>query len=258
MNKLRHRRLAAIAAILSLCFVTGAAHAATIKFVTEYRYPTDYEVTPIVGIGPGGIATIVGGIVTPSGFEMREVGVVMSVDAAVAEFGGLVQTMQKEGVHGTTDLMVAATSGDLSRTRALLARRTNVNAVNKYGSTALMGAAAGGHDEIVKLLVHSRARVNTRSKTGASALSFAAKNGHLSVVEMLLRKGAQVNASDNTGRSALMYAVDAGHVGVVQALGAKGASVNVRDRAGQTPLMVASARRDRDLIILLTRFGARR
>jgi general secretion pathway protein D len=58
---------------------TQAGQDATIKVVTEYIYPTDFAVTPITGTDANGNSTVVGGVVEPSGFETREVGVILEV-----------------------------------------------------------------------------------------------------------------------------------------------------------------------------------
>lgn len=58
---------------------TQSGTEATIKVVTEYIYPTEFTVTPITARSASGADTIVGGVVEPSGFETREVGVILSV-----------------------------------------------------------------------------------------------------------------------------------------------------------------------------------
>jgi general secretion pathway protein D len=63
---------------------TQAGTPATIKVVTEYIYPTDFAVTPITGTDANGNSTIVGGVVEPSGFETREVGVILEVTPDVS------------------------------------------------------------------------------------------------------------------------------------------------------------------------------
>jgi len=57
---------------------TKSGNEAEIKVVTEYIYPTEFEVTPITA-QQDGVSTIVGGVVEPSTFETREVGVILSV-----------------------------------------------------------------------------------------------------------------------------------------------------------------------------------
>lgn len=78
---------------------TQAGQEATIKVVTEYIYPTDFEVTPVTGTSPTGASTIRGGVVEPSGFETREVGVILSVLPDVSPEGRMINlTMTPEVV----------------------------------------------------------------------------------------------------------------------------------------------------------------
>lgn len=240
-------------------------HAAEIRFVQEYRYPTEFTVTPIQAGGVAGAAgadAIIGVVVEPSGFETREVGVVMSVEAYVADLAGgnaaLLSLQQNMQDAGNTPLMIAAASGDADRVRQLLRRPADINGKNKFGSTALMGAAAGGYEDVVAMLLKRKAQVNMRSKNGANALIFAAKNGHAGVVAMLLKRGAKHNVPDNVGATPLMYSVANGHTGVVRLLLAAGANINYRNRHGMTPLKLAQETEDKELVALLTRSGARK
>lgn len=254
-------RVSGVLIALGLAGLCAATHAADIKFVTEYRYPTSYEVTPVTVAGPNGSTTISGGIVVPRDFETREVGVAMSVHATagdLASHGGILPTFEQKALHGNTDLMLAATSGDAETVRRLIRRRGAVNAKNKYGSTALMGAAAGGFVDVVDALLKGGASTDMRSKNGSTALMFASRNGHRETVEKLLAAGAKVNLWDRNGATALMYAVEGEHARVAALLIQKGADVNKRNLEGTTPLMIASSRKQSDLVVLLTRFGARR
>jgi len=54
-----------------------------------------------------------------------------------------------------------------------------------------------------------------------------------------------------------MYAAGGGHVASVAALATAGANVNVRSRNGASPLQLASSAQNQDLIVLLTRCGAK-
>jgi len=63
---------------------TQAGQDAIIKVVTEYIYPTDFAVTPITGTDEAGNSVVVGGVVEPSGFETREVGVILEVAPEVS------------------------------------------------------------------------------------------------------------------------------------------------------------------------------
>lgn len=68
-----------------------------------------------------------------------------------------------------TPLMVAASRGDTTATRLLLAKRANLNFQNKYGVTALMGAAAECREKIVELLLRNGADTTLKNDEGASA-----------------------------------------------------------------------------------------
>ena len=187
--------------VVGLALAARGQHAASVKFVTEYRYPTRYEVTPVTGTR-NGQTVILGGIVTPTDFVTREVGVAMSVAATAVNLArtDVLPSMEHKRLHGSTDLMIAATSGDLNAVRRLLARGASVNAKNRQWSTALMGACAGGFEDVVRLLLARRAYVNAKSKSGSTPLIFAARNGHASVAGLLLRKGARINARPTAKR----------------------------------------------------------
>jgi ankyrin repeat protein len=242
-------------------------HAAELKVVTEYIYPTSYTITPIIGpmmVGPGGMimpSTPATAIVEPGGFQMREVGVLLQAEAYVTDLSvadKVAAANSARSKNGNSDLMVFAATGDEATVRKLLQRSSgSVHTANQFGSTALMGACAGGYTNIVDLLLGRGASVNAKSKKGFTSLMFAARNGHTDVVRRLLSSGAMVDATDARGQTALMYAVDAGHADTISALAAAGANVNVRTRGGASPLQLAKNAKNQDLVVLLTRCGAR-
>lgn len=252
------------AALLMMCVSPGAP-AAEIKVVTEYRYPTAFTVEPIVGGGGGAgfnVARPVGAVVEPSDFVTREVGTRLSVYATTASraprYSALRRRIEQKTLHGNTDLMLASTRGDTPEVKRLLAAGATVNAKNRQGSTALMGAAAGGFDDVLQLLLDRKADANSLSDKGSTALMFAAKNGHAQSVARLLENGARVNATDIGGRSALMHAISRGHTPTARLLLKHGADIMLQDRNGNDALRLASAQRDRDLVVLLTRAQAGR
>jgi ankyrin repeat protein len=115
------------------------------------------------------------------------------------------------------DLFSAATSHDLPRVKALLAKGTDVNAKNANGATALFGASYYGNLDVVQALLAKGADINARSN-GATALFVASQEGHFPVVQVLLAKGADVNANASDGRTALDAAKGGGHTDVVDLL----------------------------------------
>jgi len=227
-------------------------NAAEMKVVTEYIYPTEYTVTPITATDSRGNTVIVGGIVQPGGFQTREVGVSLSVAVEVGWLSGTqgYSVLESED-SSTTELMLAATAGDLKAVQKCLARGDPVNVRNRAGSTALMGAAAGGFVRIASLLLQNGADPNSASLAGFTALMFAARNGHDGVADLLLRSGADPEMCDNEGRTALFYAAEKGHVSVARRLVEAGANPGRKDNSGRTPVMVAEKNGRRDMVILL-------
>jgi len=245
---------------LVLALLAGVATAAEIKVVTEYRYPTSFQVEPIVGFAGNGSQPI-GAVVEPGDFETREVGTRMAAYAEVYRlvnsFGQSQRVAQKRD-RGNTDLMIAATTGDAREVARLLAGGADPNAVNAQESTALMGAAAGGFADVVELLLNAGADSDARSRRRCTALMFAARNGHIGVVNLLCRRGVQKNYTDASGRTALMQAIQKGQTETAQALIENGADVRVRDLNGVNALALATDLNDRDTVVLLTRVGARK
>jgi ankyrin repeat protein len=248
---------AACAAILG----ATAASAAEIFVGTEYIYPTTFTVTGLNNVNNNGVGQQVGAVVEPGGFQTRMVGVHMQAEALVADFttsAKVAATLEERGKNGNTELMVAAATGDEQAVLQLLKKPgVSVNTANQFGSTALMGASAGGYTNIVDLLLKRGAMVNAKSQKGFTALMFAAKNGHAEIVTRLLQAGAAVDTTDQLGQTALLYAVGGGHTAVATRLAIAGANVNAHNRNGASPLQLASDAKNQDLVVLLTRCGAK-
>ena len=267
MNAIRNVRvflpcLAAVAGTLLLGWMVGEA--AEIFVGTEYIYPTTFTVTGLAGNNGNGNnlnPVTMGAVVEPGGFQTRMVGVHMQAEALVADFntsGKVAATLEQPGKNGNTELMVAAATGDEPAVLQLLKKPgVSVNTANQYGSTALMGASAGGYTNIINLLMNRGANVNAKSQKGFTALMVAAKNGHTEIIRKLVEAGAAVDAMDELGQTALMYAVGGGHVASVNLLATAGANVNVHNRNGASPLQLASNAQNQDLVVLLTRCGAK-
>jgi len=244
--------------MLLTMILSGTTYSAELRVGTEYIYPTAYQVIGgQIQTTPGGRAGMVQEVVVvPTAFATREVGVVFSVEATVSSMNHdakVLASLEPRNKNGNTELMIAATMGNLDEVRNLLSRGAMVNTRNSFGSTALMGAAAGGYKEIVQSLLMKNARTDIKARNGSTALMFAAKNGHLDVVGQLLAAGANANEITGEGVTALMYAVQGGYSGVVQKLLKGGAKSDRADRHGTTAKALALKNNDRDILILLTR-----
>ena len=75
--------------------VTKSGQEAVMKVVTEYIYPTEFEVTGLQSSGSGNnsTSTTTGAVVEPQNFEMREVGVILQVVPEVSAEGQMINLM---------------------------------------------------------------------------------------------------------------------------------------------------------------------
>jgi ankyrin repeat protein len=159
------------------------------------------------------------------------------------------------GIAETSDaresqLIQAATNGDLVRVGMLLERGTEVDAKDEHGLTPLMWSARRGHVEVARALLLKGADLNAKDHHhGATPLIWAVHAGHVDIVRLLLDKSASyanrfnlvglllsrsadVNAKDWDGITPLMTAADRGRLDIVRLLLDKGATVNVQARPG--------------------------
>ena len=170
---------------------------------------------------------------------------------------------------GRTDLIYAVLGGDITKLRDLLARGANVNIRDERGKTALAYTTDLSENaealEIAAALIAAGADVNLKDSIGMTVLIEAVyeyddKDGKL--LKMLLAAGADANAKDNYGTTVLMHAVhaataDSALISNVKKLIRAKARVNEHNSLGQTALSIAIKSKDKELINLLKRAGAR-
>ncbi len=154
----------------------------------------------------------------------------------------------------------ASEAGHLEIVRSLIESGADVNERDKYHWTPLRWASMKGRFEVAKFLIEYGADVNIPDATGWTPLHVAARDGHVDVVHLLLNHGADVNAKKQNQWSALHLALlcddSESAFEIVKALLEQGANVHVRNDKGQTPFQMASRRRYRDIMRLLSQYGA--
>jgi ankyrin repeat protein len=148
-------------------------------------------------------------------------------------------------------LFEASHKGDVARLRALLAKKTKVDArfrgfvmladayVSVRTGTALMLAAGDGHLAAAELLLDAGADVNAREASGWTPLLLAALLGHADVVRLLAERGADLSAVTHRGDTALLLTTSnmRQRSGAASALVELGADVNVHGKLNaETPL----------------------
>ena len=106
---------------------------------------------------------------------------------------------------GRTPLLFTVDSPDI--VRALLEKGADVNVRNlDTGETPLMLAVLAGDIESLKAILGKKSDVNAKDNRGVTALMFAANNNKTAIAKLLLEKGADVNARTNDGDTALRMA----------------------------------------------------
>ncbi|MFO8056380.1 MAG: ankyrin repeat domain-containing protein [bacterium] len=124
----------------------------------------------------------------------------------------------------SSEIHVAAASGDVSRIKYILARDADkVNSRDREGVTPLHYAAAGGKNEAVLALLEKGAEIDAAAFSGATPLYLAAAEGNTETVRLLVRKGAEVVKSDKMGCAPVHAASGNGHLETVKFLVEKGA-----------------------------------
>lgn len=142
---------------------------------------------------------------------------------------------------GQTPLIAAASEGNLTVTKALIARGANVNAevTDDDGMTALHHATWSS-SEVSKALLEVGANPNARYMEGWTALMRVAEcdDENLTNFKLLIQYGADIHARDNDGATVLMHVAGApcDRVAMVKKLLKLGADFRAKDHDGKTAL----------------------
>lgn len=157
-------------------------------------------------------------------------------------------------------LLSAATNGDETAIKRLLALGANVNYANeKTGCTALFFAASKGHESVTALLLSAGADINHKNHMGDTALANAYIMGHDNLVNVLLENGAEPPYGDPRQNLSeqLLSIPRQKTIEVLQALLNQGADVNQPDYMGHTALSRAALMGcDESVVKLLLKAGA--
>lgn len=155
-------------------------------------------------------------------------------------------------------LVDAASRGDVSSVRSLLAQGADVTVPAGDGMTALHWAAERGDAAMAATLLRAGAKLDAKTSVGGyTPLHVASKSGSAAVIKALLDAGADVKTMTGTGATALHFAAASGSAESVDALLKKKADPNARETQwGQTPLMFAATENRADVVRLLAKAGA--
>ncbi|XP_072527973.1 ankyrin repeat domain-containing protein 26 isoform X2 [Salminus brasiliensis] len=182
----------------------------------------------------------------------------------------------------------AAFTGDVNKLRQL-AKKNDLNQLDKENRTALHVACVHGHTEVVQFLVESKVKLNlcdnqNRSAlmkavqcqqdrcvsillehdadpnlvdiNGNTALHLAARIPSLSVALQLLEHEANINAQNKEGNTPLVLSVEENHAEMAELLLKEGADVNVKNQEQRSSLMIAACNGQISMVRLLLQYNA--
>lgn len=98
-------------------------------------------------------------------------------------------------LSGVMSLLWAASQGDLTEIRRLIAIGVNINEADYDGRTALHLAASEGQTHIVKYLLAKKVDLNPIDRWGNTPLADAEHQNHAEIIELLSQQGAQKNGT---------------------------------------------------------------
>jgi uncharacterized protein len=152
----------------------------------------------------------------------------------------------------------AAMRGDKAAVRALIEKKSDVNAAQVDGTTALHWAVRADDLELTEMLLKAGAQPSAANQSGATPMLLSAMNGNAAILERLIQAGADPNAPlSQSGDTALMIAARTGKLDAVRALVDHGGEVNAKESwGGTTPLMWAVSERHYNVAQLLLEHGA--
>ncbi len=192
-------------------------------------------------------------------FDYAKSGDVKGIEDAIKK-GEMVNRKDK---NGFTPLHYAAWMGHTDSVHTLINHGAYVNVMNTMGETPISMAAAAGQENAVRLLLAKGARIASRGSPAryglskATLLHLAAKNlsgmAILLIVDQYYRYGINVDVQDDLGDTPLCYAANGNNLSAVKLLVESFANVNAKCN----PLELAASVGNRDMIIYLTRRGAK-
>ena len=173
-----------------------------------------------------------------------------------------VDSAKKSMVYGP-DLSTAISSGNVERTRELLAKSYDVNCKsNKDGSTPLHTAALNRHEPMIKLLVEENgANQGARDNDGNTALHLLSVNNGVPLtkgcIDLLFCYRPPFEANNRSKITPLMLACENGEKELADRLVQHGAPIDACDAGKKTALHYAAKNtKSLEVVTLLIREGA--
>ncbi|XP_041795118.1 ankyrin repeat domain-containing protein 26 isoform X4 [Chelmon rostratus] len=202
------------------------------------------------------------GSVLSVGYELKDkdLGKVHKA-ASVGDLAKLKQLAKKNDINqldkeNRTALHIACANGHVEVVQFLLESKAKLNLCDNQNRSALMKAVQCQHERCVSILLENHAEPNLVDINGNTALHLTANIPSISTAVLLLEHEADINAQNKESFTPLTVAVREDHIEMAEFLLKEGADVNLMDQDQRSPLMIAAGNGQIGMLRLLLRFDA--
>ncbi|XP_050929149.1 ankyrin repeat domain-containing protein 26 isoform X2 [Lates calcarifer] len=202
------------------------------------------------------------GSVLSAGYELKEkdLGKVHKA-ALVGDLAKLKQLAKKNDINqldkeNRTALHIACASGHVEVVHFLVESKAKLNLCDNQNRSALMKAVQGQHKRCMSILLENHADPNLVDINGNTALHLVANIPSPSLAALLLQHEANINAQNKEGFTPLTVAVRENHIEMAELLLGENADVNCMDKDQRSPLMIAAGNGQIGMLRLLLEYKA--
>ncbi|XP_076863224.1 LOW QUALITY PROTEIN: ankyrin repeat domain-containing protein 26 [Brachyhypopomus gauderio] len=155
-----------------------------------------------------------------------------------------------------TPLHIACVHGHTEVVHFLVESKVKLNLCDNQKRSALMKAVQCQQDRCVSVLLEHDADPNLVDINGNAALHMAARIPSLPVALQLLEHEANINAQNKEGNTPLIVSVEENHADMTECLLKEGADVNVKNQEQRSALMIAACNGQISTVRLLLQYDA--
>ncbi|XP_060770676.1 ankyrin repeat domain-containing protein 26 isoform X8 [Neoarius graeffei] len=155
-----------------------------------------------------------------------------------------------------TALHIACVHGHTEVVQYLVENKVKLNLCDNQNRSALMKAVQCQQDRCVSILLEHEADPNLVDINGNTALHLAARIPSLPVALKLLEHEAHINAQNKEGNTPLILSVEENHAEMAEFLLKEGTDVNLQNKEQRTPLLIAACNGQISMVRLLLQYNA--